>query len=113
GFVGGLVNGGTWESGLKGAFSAGLFFGAGELPGAPGSLTKVLGHALAGCISSAASGGKCGSGAIAGGFAEAVGPQIDVGKSVVLNIVKHAILGGIGSALGGGKFANGAVTGAF
>jgi RHS repeat-associated protein len=106
GFVGGLVSGGSLESGLQGSLSAALFFGAGELGGGP------LLHAGAGCISAAASGGDCGAGALSAGLAEISGgltkdwsPQAQLAASVVV--------GGTGSVIGGGKFANGAVTGAF
>ena len=73
---------------------------------------NVAGHALVGCASSAASGGSCGSGALAGAAGSAAGPLIN-GQSYGVKLVASAVLGGVGSVAGGGKFANGAITGAF
>lgn len=75
---------------------------------------NVAGHALVGCASSAAGGGKCGSGVLAAGFSDAIGPgasKLDLGE--ISGLVVSSVSGGIGSMLGGGKFENGAVTGAF
>jgi hypothetical protein len=72
----------------------------------------VAAHAAVGCASSAASGGRCGSGAMGAGFGEFAGPILpDLGR--IGNTVTSAVLGGTGSVLGGGKFANGAITGAY
>ena len=61
--------------------------------------------------SATASGGSCGSGALAAGFSGAIGPVlISYGTA---GVIGASVTGGIGSVLGGGKFANGAVTGAF
>jgi hypothetical protein len=97
---------------LQGALTAGLFFGVGELGLGAGSAANVAAHAAVGCASSAASGGRCGSGAMGAGFGEFAGPILpDLGR--IGNTVTSAVLGGTGSVLGGGKFANGAVTGAY
>jgi hypothetical protein len=72
---------------------------------------NVAGHAAVGCVSSTASGGSCGSGALAAGFSGAIGPiLVSYGTA---GVIGASVTGGIGSVLGGGKFANGAVTGAF
>ena len=114
GFVSGAIQTGTLKGAIQGAFSGMLFFGVGEMSflGGAGGFGKVIGHAVAGCVSSVASGGQCGSGALAAGFGEAVGPHIKF-DSRVANVVARSVLGGIGSVLGGGKFENGAVTAAF
>jgi RHS repeat-associated protein len=61
-------------------------------------------HAAAGCISAAAGGGNCGTGALSGVAGLAGTPYGMIGAMVA---------GGTASVLGGGKFANGAATGAF
>jgi hypothetical protein len=106
------VSGGNIESAIAGAFSAGLFFGVGELGFASGSWQNVAAHAAAGCISAGVQGGNCGQGALSAGFAEFAGPRLMTGKMIADTTV-HATLGGIGSLAGGGKFGNGAITGAF
>ncbi|CAN7240115.1 RHS repeat domain-containing protein [Polaromonas sp. LjRoot131] len=61
-------------------------------------------HALVGCVSSAAQGGNCGAGALAGAAGLA---------GTAYGLIGSAIAGGVGAVIGGGKFENGAVTGAF
>jgi len=119
------------KAGLIAGVTAVAFYGVGELtnkfPGAnplpdgghgtPTFMTEaygvnVAGHAAVGCLSSVASGGECGSGALAGGFGAAGAPAM-VGMSGAQRLVASAVLGGAGSVAGGGKFANGAITGAF
>ena len=125
GFAAGGVGGGTLQSATRGAFTALAFYGVGELSGAHAAeaagiamtsaerVSQFAGHAAVGCASAVASGGSCGSGAAAAGFAVAVGPVLPGARGSVLAYVSRAIAGGIGSTLGGGKFANGAVTGVF
>jgi HNH endonuclease len=74
-------------------------------------IENVAGHALIGCASTAASGGKCGAGALAGAVTSAAGPIIN-GHGLG-SLVANTVLGGLASVAGGGKFANGALTGAF
>jgi RHS repeat-associated protein len=112
GFASGAINSGSLQGGLQGAFTASLFYGVGGLPGGPGGIEKVLGHAAAGCISSAASGGQCGSGALSAGFAEFAGPKV-MTDSFAANVAIRAVLGGTAAVAGGGNFGNGAVTAAF
>jgi RHS repeat-associated protein len=114
GAVSGAISTGTVQGAVRGAFSGALFFGVGEfVPGAAGSAGKVLAHAAAGCVSSVASGGSCGSGALAAGFGEAIGPHTPKFQNLAANVAVRAVVGGIGSSLAGGKFENGAVTAAF
>jgi hypothetical protein len=104
------------------------FFGVGDMTNAvagysgPGHIApqfgtseyafNVAGHALVGCGSSVASGGSCGSGALAAGLGAGAGPMMG-GMNFTQRLVANTVLGGVGSVAGGGKFANGAVTGAF
>lgn len=73
---------------------------------------NVAGHAAVGCGSALASGGNCGSGALAAGVAGAAAPYVS-GWGPVGGTVASAVIGGTASVIGGGKFENGAVTGAF
>jgi len=114
GFVGGYLQTGTLQGGMLGALSAGLFYGAGSInQGLNLSMGgRVLTHAIAGCVSAEASGGKCGQGALSAGFAEAAGPFTQ-GLGQTGDLVAHSVVGGTASVLGGGKFENGAMTGAY
>jgi hypothetical protein len=81
-------------------------------PFSEGHLANIAGHALVGCASAVASGGKCGAGALAGGVTSAAGPFLkDIGFTG--GLVARAALGGLASVAGGGKFANGAITASF
>jgi RHS repeat-associated protein len=102
-------------------------FGVGEFThhnpafGSTTHLANIAGHAAVGCVSSIASGGKCGPGALAGGTSAAAAPL--VGKAFpnaqtdfaqrAGGAAAEAVIGGLASVAGGGKFGNGAVTGAF
>jgi RHS repeat-associated protein len=112
GFAAGGVSGGNIQSAIAGAFSAGLFFGVGELGLGSGSIGNIAAHAAAGCVSAGVQGGSCKAGALSAGFAEFAGPRLLTGNMIADTAV-HATLGGIGSLAGGGKFGNGAITGAF
>ena len=69
-------------------------------------------HALVGCGSATAQGGKCGPSALAGAVTSAAGPIIN-SQGFVAGLVSNTVLGGVAAIAGGGKFADGAVTGAF
>ena len=73
---------------------------------------RHLGHALVGCASSVASGGKCGQGALSAAIPAAAGPIVNQ-LPFAAALVANTTLGGPASIAGGGKFANGAVTAAF
>jgi hypothetical protein len=115
GFVSGTISGGGLKGGLQGTFSSMMFYGAGDIV-SEGFLTKgeaILVHAVTGCITSAASGGQCGSGALSAGFSKLALVNGWVGSNSLSGTITSAIVGGTASVLGGGKFANGAQTGAF
>ena len=123
GFAGGLIaSGGDLKAALQGAFTGGIFGGIGGFAQAGGwsEAARIGAHAVGGCITSVASGGGCGSGALSaafGKFATIVGPgwvQNPEGFGQVAGGATYAaISGGIGSVLAGSKFENGAVTAAF
>ena len=87
----------------------------------PRHFANIAGHALVGCLSSVASGGKCQSGAAAAAAGAAGAPLISEvfphsktdGGDLMGGTAASAALGGLASVAGGGKFGNGAVTGAF
>jgi len=113
----GGIGTGSWEGALKGAFSAGVFFGVGELGFAAGLAEGGVGmtalHAAAGCISSSASGGECSKGAASAGFAQAASPYLPGDPRSISRLVARVVVGGTASVLGGGKFENGAATASF
>lgn len=81
-----------------------------------GPLENTLAHAVVGCISSAAGGGDCRSGAIGAAVPAAFsnyGSEIYRSWSREARVAVHAVIGGTASVVAGGKFANGAITGAF
>ena len=126
GFVSGTIAQGNVEGGLQGAFSAGMFFGAGNViqggnfftggTGAEwGTASGIALHGVIGCVTSEVEGGKCGAGALSAAFSKAFAPatnELSNGDPLIGAGISAAI-GGAGSVLGGGKFANGAATGAF
>lgn len=125
GFASGAIATGSLKGAIQGAFSAAMFFQAGDLINGQGAFdgvasvakdpfAQVVVHGVTGCITSMAGGGKCGPGALSAAFSKAlVVSGITNAAEPIEGTIKSAIAGGIGSALGGGKFANGALTGAF
>ncbi|HET9644567.1 MAG TPA: RHS repeat-associated core domain-containing protein, partial [Burkholderiaceae bacterium] len=119
GAASGAISTGTAKGALQGAFSGAIFGGIG---GAGfGGAEAVAAHALAGCVTAAASGGNCGRGALTSGFAKLAtvngpewmrNPGMDPGK-IAAGAAYAAVVGGTASAIGGEKFANGAMSGAF
>ena len=123
GAIGGAINTGTLRGTLIGVATTEAFWGVGQVgggvlgipTGAPMSswtAGQVAGmvalHAAVGCVSSAAGGGRCGSGALAGGLGEVVSgvaPSLSDNKFVQTAIV--GLGGGAGSALTGGRFGDG------
>jgi hypothetical protein len=125
GGISGIISTGSLKGAALGALQGGLFAEAGNVLSPLKSPTgfsgvgyhagEFLAHGLVGGLVSVASGGRFGSGFLAGGvssFAPAPTPGQSWEETFDGTTVS-AILGGAGSALGGGKFANGAVTGAF
>ena len=82
---------------------------------------NIAGHAVVGCLSAVASGGRCGAGAIAGAAGAAASPLVneafpDVRTNLAQRLEGSAVsgaIGGLASLAGGGKFQDGAVTAAF
>jgi RHS repeat-associated protein len=77
-----------------------------------GYFGRAIGSALIGCGAAAASGGRCGAGALSGGISSLAGP-ITNGQGFAASLIANSVVGGLASVAGGGKFADGAVTGAF
>jgi hypothetical protein len=80
--------------------------------GSAAHLFNMAGHALVGCGSALASGGKCGPGALSGAAGSFAGPLMK-DLNFEAKLVATSVVGGVASVAGGGKFANGAVTAAF
>ena len=143
GMAGAAANGAnlsqTLRAGVVGGLSAYAMYGVGEwtnsiaglpegaahfVPGldTPGAYAfNMAGHALVGCAGSAAFGGSCQSGALAGAVGSALAPltnqmfpnaRTDIGQRIG-GTITSAVAGGLASAAGGGKFGNGAYTAAF
>jgi hypothetical protein len=104
---------GEITSGMPGAIRAPDGTHGTFVPFSEGHLVNIAGHALVGCASTAASGGKCGAGALSAGVTAFAGPLINERTFSVRSVILNSTLGGLASIAGGGKFANGAVTGAF
>jgi RHS repeat-associated protein len=106
--------------------TAGAFFGVGSLapisgPGAPTFGTpefaqvfagNVAGHAAVGCLSSVASGGQCGPGALSAAAGAGVSP-VALQAGLIGGTAISGLVGGFASVAGGAKFENGAITAAF
>ena len=130
GFTSSVIAGGNLRAGVQGAFSAMAFnwvgtqLEAANLAGAQEIFTSVTAHAITGCVTSAASGGNCGQGALSAAFSKAAtflpgmeginaaAKRGDITARIQGTVIS-AVVGGTASVLGGGKFANGAQTGAF
>lgn len=123
GAVGGAISSGSLQGTLLGAATALAFDAAGSVFdahlggsglnfGTSNYFGMVAGHAAIGCVSTAAAGGTCASGALAAGFSGAAGPVYN-DLDFYGGTTASAVIGGTASALGGGKFGNGAITGAF
>jgi len=122
---------GAIHGGIQGAFSGALFSAAGSMIDGVGTgatiddrFAQAALHGVVGCVTSAAGGGKCGSGALSAAFAkfaststymEGVNAAAKAGDVLarVEGTLINMVIGGTASALGGGRFANGAQTGAF
>lgn len=106
GAISGLAgSGGDVGEGILSGLTAGAFTAAGGV--GLGSTQLVIAHAVIGCVSQAASGGKCGPGAMSAAFGKLATQHLPVNNIVVVTLV-----GGTASVIGGGKFANGAMTAA-
>jgi hypothetical protein len=121
GFAGGLAGSdGHLKAGIIGAASAAAFYQVGtwtdmhnptmDVVGKPNYYENILGHAIVGCASAAASGGDCGKGALSAAVSDAFSPMYSKGD---LGVAEAAVVGGTASVIGGGKFAAGAITAAW
>jgi hypothetical protein len=121
GFASGAIASGNIKGGLQGAFTAGAFDIAGDYINGQGlfsggqrveeaSFTGVTVHGIVGCITSMASGGKCGPGLLSAAFSQAALPYKPT--DFIGGTITSMTVGGTVSVLGGGKFANGATTAA-
>ncbi|MBV8755036.1 MAG: hypothetical protein JO328_19440 [Hyphomicrobiales bacterium] len=120
-YIAGVTSGSlsvAFKAGVIAAGTALTFNAAGDITGhtpgfgKPEFFGNVAGHALVGCASTAASGGKCGPGALSAAVTAFAGPVINQ-LPFQAAVVANGTLGGLALIAGGGKFANGAVTGAF
>lgn len=127
GFVSGAIATGTTKGAIQGAFTAGAFYGVGNViqggdffagggtstnySAVGGKIGAVALHGVVGCVSSVTGGGKCGSGLLSAAFSE-LATVNGLKADGPAGVISAAIIGGTASALGGGKFANGASTAA-
>lgn len=110
GFVGGFAGSLAATGDLKAALQGGLTGSAFGYVGSnwrAGTMENYVGHALVGCASSVAMGGKCGNGALA----QVVSKYYTIESNG--NFVKAVVAGGIAAEIAGGRFADGALTASF
>jgi RHS repeat-associated protein len=117
GLAGGTLNDDIRAAAIAGAtavafYAVGGFTGHTPEFGTLEYVENIAGHAAVGCLISVASGGACGSGAVAGAVGAAVAP-IASQAGLVGGTAISGVAGGLASVAVGGKFANGAVTAAF
>lgn len=131
GFVSGIVASGNLKGGLQGAFTAGMFYGVGNVVGGGnfftgvpenatpwGTSSGIALHGVAGCVTSVVSGNQCAPGALSAAFAKGINStsfakDVNPSHDLLTGTITSSIVGGTASVLGGGKFSNGAATGAF
>jgi RHS repeat-associated protein len=134
-FVAGVTSGNlgaALKAGLISAVTAAAFYAVGSVTnviagedalanhitpqiGTPEYAFNIAGHAAVGCLTTIASGGQCGPGALSGAAGAAAAPlvQIVAGGNFIGGAAASGLVGGLASVAGGGKFANGAETAAF
>jgi hypothetical protein len=106
------------RAGLTAYFTAEAFNAVGNATGhrpdfgTANHVANIAGHALVGCASSVAQGGRCGQGALSGAVGSFASPILR-GMDFTSGLVAHAVVGGLASVAAGGNFANGAVTASF
>lgn len=125
GFASGVIAGGGVKSGVRGAFSATVFWGIGSYYqkvaiAQKGQLTssqqaaKVALHGVSGGVMGHINGGDFGSSFVAAGLAEAIAPAMSgVSDNPYAQGFMVALVGGTASEMTGGKFSNGAAAAAF
>jgi RHS repeat-associated protein len=116
----GASTGDALRTGVRAGATAFLFQQAGDFAGVNGGAGSYAGyaaHAGAGCISSVASGGSCGSGALSAvvgyGATDLTSGWGNSFAALAGRFVVTVVAGGISSQIAGGKFANGAETAAY
>lgn len=130
GFVGGFVGAYVSTGNLSAALTAGLIAGisagafaevgsyAGQLAQEGSEWAKpfsIIAHAAVGCVSTVASGGNCGRGALAAGISEAANqsgllgppPKSLASWGAFKGAAEAGLLGGLASKITGGKFDDG------
>ena len=124
GALGGALNTGTLRGALIGAATAEVFWGVSQgiqptlgltvRPGATPTAYQFAGNATlqaaVGCASSAASGGRCGSGALSAGVGSLITSgtaAAGYGDNPFLKAAVAGLGGGTGAALTGGRFGDG------
>jgi RHS repeat-associated protein len=120
GAVGAALNGGNLEQVLKGAviggLSGALFYGAGNIGESYGKYgaAHYAAHAIAGCVSSVAGGGQCGSGAASSLVGLGV-TDATSGRSwnTITRGIAVSVAGGVSSMITGGSFESGVRTAAY
>ncbi|MDH0867597.1 RHS repeat-associated core domain-containing protein [Mitsuaria sp. GD03876] len=131
GFAAGAISSGNLKGALQGSLRAGLFSFAGDAITQTGSFEgsanggwgenswqAVALHGVAGCVTSVAEGGRCGSGMLSASLSQvSLGYKMAfadaVGNRLIGGMIASTVVGGTGSVLGGGSFANGAKTAAW
>ncbi|RNF85077.1 FG-GAP-like repeat-containing protein [Montanilutibacter psychrotolerans] len=112
GFVSGAIATGSWDGGIRGAFTAGLTAGIGMGVARYGGAVRVGAMAMTGGVLEYVQGGSFGHAFVAAGLTAAVMPGVRGITNDFARITVGALVGGTLSELTGGKFANGAISGA-
>ncbi|HEX7917057.1 FG-GAP-like repeat-containing protein [Rudaea sp.] len=113
GFAAGVIQTGTLQGGLIGAFSAAVGYGIAQKFGTGLSWPGVLARSTEGGVVSSLEGGKFGNGFFSAGVSAAFAPEVSQLHNSGLQYVATALVGGTASAISGGKFANGAESAVF
>jgi len=113
GFAAGVVQTGTLQGGLIGAFSAAVGYGIVQKFGTGLSWQGVLARSTEGGVVSSLEGGKFGNGFFSAGVSAAFAPEVSQLHNSGLQYVATALVGGTASVVSGGKFANGAESAVF
>ncbi|MFT3792940.1 MAG: FG-GAP-like repeat-containing protein [Rudaea sp.] len=113
GFAAGVVQTGTLQGGLIGAFSAAVGYGIVQKFGTGLSWQGVLARSTEGGVVSSLEGGKFGNGFFSAGVSAAFAPSISQLHNSGTQYLATALVGGTASVVSGGKFANGAESAVF
>ncbi len=114
--AGAITSGGNLRATIAGGISGAAFSWAGTQGTWALDSYRLAAHGAAGCVSAAAGGGNCATGAVsavASKYATGSIPSGVDGWSDGARFTATVVTGGTASVLGGGKFANGAQSAAF